>query len=248
MPRRPTSFFSPEARNLARDRVLELANTDERVVAGAVVGSLALGEGDRWSDLDLTFAVRDGQSVEDVLDDWTRTLADELEAVHLFDVWGGGALYRVFLLPGCLQLDVSVAPESSFGARTPRFRLLFGAAAELPQASPPPAAELFGYAVHHALRARFAIERGQHWLAEYWVGQVRDYALALACLRRGLPTSHGRGFDELPADVLAAFAGALPRSLDRDELLRALAVAVEGLIQESAELADPVEQQLRALA
>jgi hypothetical protein len=74
--------------------VLELAGSDERVVAGAVVGSLAHGEGDRWSDLDLTFAVADGVNVEAALDDWTRRLADELEAVRLFDVWGGAELLR----------------------------------------------------------------------------------------------------------------------------------------------------------
>jgi hypothetical protein len=184
----------------------------------------------------------------DVLDDWTRALADDLEAVHLFDLWAGAALYRVFVLPGCLQVDVSLAPQSSFGARTETFRLLFGTAAELPQTAPPPAAELFGYAVHHALRARFAIERGQRWLAEFWVSAVRDYALALACHRRGLPTSYGRGFDDLPAPVLAGFEGALPRSLDRDELLRALRVSVDGLVREAGELADPVEEQLRTLA
>ena len=52
-------MFSIDDRNRIRDRVLQLADSDARVVAGAVVGSLALTEGDRWSDLDLTFAVAD---------------------------------------------------------------------------------------------------------------------------------------------------------------------------------------------
>ena len=52
-------MFSIEDRNRVRDHVLRLAVSDARVVAGAVVGSLALREADRWSDLDLTFAVAD---------------------------------------------------------------------------------------------------------------------------------------------------------------------------------------------
>jgi hypothetical protein len=57
-----------------------------------------------------------------------------------------------------------------------------------------------------------------------------------------LPARHGRGFDDLPGDVLACFEGAIVRSLDRDELLRALRVAVDGLLHEGDEL-----PELRAL-
>ena len=48
-------MFSTQDRDRIRERVLQLAASDARVVAGAVVGSLAHGGGDRWSDLDLTF-------------------------------------------------------------------------------------------------------------------------------------------------------------------------------------------------
>jgi hypothetical protein len=96
--------------------------------------------------------------------------------------------------------------------------------------------------VHHALRARFSIERGRLWLAEYWTSAARDYALQLACRQRGLPEQYGRGFDDLPADVLAPFADAIVRSLERDEILRALRVAVDGLMREGGEL-----PELRAL-
>ncbi|HZC04516.1 MAG TPA: hypothetical protein VE338_02665 [Ktedonobacterales bacterium] len=231
-------MFSVEERERARDRVLALASSDARVVAGAVVGSLALHEGDRWSDLDLTFAVADETPVLDVLSDWTRILVDELDAVHLFDLPAGASIYRVFLLPGCLQFDLSFTSASAFGATGPKFRLLFGAAVEKPYTPAPTPSHLFGYAVHHALRARFCIERGRVWQAEYWISGVRDYGLSLACLRRGLPANNGRGYDDLPADVRNAFEDALARSLARDELLRALGAAIAGLLRETTQVAD----------
>src|SRR5207248_2023937 len=55
----PAVVFTVEQRDALRERVLTLAENDRRVVAGAAVGSLALGGGDRFSDLDLTFAGAD---------------------------------------------------------------------------------------------------------------------------------------------------------------------------------------------
>jgi hypothetical protein len=244
------SMFSVKYRERVHARVLQMAAADRRVVAGAVVGSLALEEGDLWSDLDLTFAVVDGLPIMEVLEDWTRSLVDEFNAVRLFDLPSGASIYRVFLLPGCLQFDLSFTPASKFGATGPKFRLLFGSAVEKPYNQPPSAQELFGYAVHHALRARFCIERGRTWQAEYWISGVRDNALSLACLRRGLPAVHGRGFDALPADVRDGFRSALVTSLERAELLRALTCAIQGLLNEAnevKELAAQVEPQLRQL-
>ncbi|MBI4479931.1 MAG: nucleotidyltransferase domain-containing protein [Acidobacteria bacterium] len=243
-------MFSVNDRERIRDRVLEMAAADTRVVAGAVVGSLAHSDGDRWSDLDLTFAVENGVPVFEVLEDWTHSLAEEFRAVHLFDLPSGSSLYRVFLLPGCLQFDLSFTPASSFGATGAEFRLLFGSAVDKPHFEPPAARDLLGYAVHHALRARFCIERGRYWQAEYWISGVRDYALSLACRRRDLPAWYGRGFDDLPSGVHNAFRGALVRSLDRDELLRALDSAIAGLLgetEEVKELAEKIAPQLRQL-
>ena len=243
-------MFSVSDRDRIRDYVLQLAESDARVVAGAVVGSLALDEGDRWSDLDLTFAVADNVPVFHVLEDWTRNILKELEAAHLFDLPSGASIYRVFLLPGCLQFDLSFTPASKFGATGPKFKMIFGSAVEKPYTEPPSANELFGYAVHHALRARFCIERGRYWQAEYWISATRDHALSLACRRRGLPANYGRGFDDLPPEVRDISKNSLVSSLERDELLRALGFAIEGLLQEVdevQELAAKVEPQLRML-
>jgi hypothetical protein len=243
-------MFSIKDRERVRDHVLELAASDGRVIAGAVIGSLAQNEGDRWSDLDLTFAVADAVPIREVLEDWTSDLVDAFDAAHLFDLPSGASIYRVFLLPGCLQFDLSLTPASEFGATGPKFRMLFGSSVEKPHLGPPSAQELFGYAVHHALRARFCIERGRYWQAEYWISGVRDYALSLACRRRDLAARYGRGFDDLPEGVRAIFMSALVRSLERDELLRALGSAIEGLLGEVGEvqqMAAQIEPQLRQL-
>jgi hypothetical protein len=244
-------MFNIEYRNHIRDYVLQRADSDPRVAAGAAVGSLALGGGDRWSDLDLTFAVADEFSIFDVLEDWSRDLVEEFDAAHLFDLPSGPSIYRVFLLPGCLQFDLSFTPASKFGATGPKFQMLFGSSVEKPFPKPPAAQELFGYAVHHALRARFCIERGRYWHAEYWISAARDYALSLACRRRGLPASYGRGLDDLPTAVHEAFNGTLVARLERDELLRALARVIDALlgeVDEVRELAAKVEPQLRELS
>jgi hypothetical protein len=184
------------------------------------------------------------------LEDWSRDVAKEFDAAHLFDLQAGPSIYRVFLLQTCLQFDLSFTPASKFGALGPKFKLLFGRAVEKPHVSPPAARELFGYAVHHALRARFCIERGKYWQAEYWISSLRDYALNLACLRRGLPAVYARGYDDLPAEVLDPFRGSFVSSLGQDELLRALKTAIYGLLAETDEVKDlavKVEPQLREL-
>jgi len=243
-------MFTVKDRERIRDYVLNLAAGDARVVASAVVGSLALSEGDRWSDLDLTFAVADIYPPGEVLADWTRTLVQEFDAAHLFDLSAGASIYRVFLLPGCLQFDLSFTPASQFGASGPKFKLLSGVAVEKPQIQPTPAQELFGYAVHHSVRARICIERGRYWQAEYWISGTRDYALSLACRRRDLSPFFGRSFDDLPEVVRNRFIEALPTSLQRDALLAALRAAVDGLLEEAMDLVESVakvEPRLREL-
>jgi hypothetical protein len=129
--------------------------------------------------------------------------------------------------------------------------VLFGEALERVDRPMEPASELFGYAVHHVLHARAAIERGRPWLAEYWISATRDHGLALACRARGLDGSYGRDFDRLPSGVRAVFEQAIVRSLDRDELDRALAAVVPALLAETGdvpEMASGVERQLRELA
>jgi hypothetical protein len=222
-------------------------------VAGAAVGSLAVDAGDRCSDLDLTFAVADGATVSGVLDDWTRRLVGELDAVPLTDVAQGSTTYRVFLLPDALQLDLSLTPATEFRPRGPRFRLLFGeiAAGDPETPAPPDAEDVFGWGVVYALHARACIERGRLWQAEHYVGEVRDRALTLACLHHGLPASQARGYDDLPAETLARVDGAHVGTLAAQALRSALATSVSALLLAGAEAglpqAEVVEQRLAEL-
>jgi hypothetical protein len=232
--------FTIEQRDAVRERVLALAARDRRIVAGAAVGSLAVGSGDRFSDLDLTFAVAEDVPIADVLDDWTRTLSDDLAAVHLADLEREPTIYRVFLLPDALQFDLSLAPAARFTPAGPRFRLLFGETTGGEAAPNPPfAADLYGWGVIYGLHSRACIERGRVWQAEHYIGAVRDHALALACLRLGLPAVQARGYDDLPAEILAAFDTTHVGSLAPDRLRSALSAAVRALLHEGEEASVP---------
>lgn len=234
-------MFTVEQRDALRERMLRLGEEDERVVAGAVVGSLAVDGGDRFSDLDLTFGVADHARVVDVLDDWARTSVGELGAVKLAELERGPTTYRVFLLPDALQLDLSMTPAARFRPAGPRFRLVFGQTSaggseavtgDLFIPTPAAAGDIFGWGVIYALHARACIERGRGWQAEHYVGAVRDHALSLACLREGRTSVQARGYDDLPAETLARFEGAHVCGVEPEVLRTALAASVRALLDE----------------
>ena len=254
-------MFTPEQRDALRERVLRIATQDERVVAGALVGSLAVDAGDRFSDLDLTFGVADDERVIEVLDEWTGMLAGELEAIRLVDLERGPTTYRVFLFPGALQLDLSMTPAAGFRPAGPRFRLLFGeiAAGEAPAsppgalfiATPSVAEDIFGWGVIYALHARACIERGRVWQAEHYVGAVRDHVLSLACLREGVTPVQARGYDDLSMAARDRLGNAHVGAVEPGALRTALAASVDALVLEGSQAripdVDPIAGRLAEL-
>ncbi|HKC18170.1 MAG TPA: nucleotidyltransferase domain-containing protein, partial [Candidatus Dormibacteraeota bacterium] len=100
----------------------------------------------------------------------------------------------------------------------------------------PAAADLFGWGVIYGLHARTCIQRARVWQAEHYIGAVRDHALSLACLRRGIVAVQARGYDDLPPDVLALFEHTHIGSLDPNQLRRALALGTRALLAEGREL------------
>ncbi len=243
-------MFTVEDRDRVRDRLVQMSCADPRLVAGALIGSTAGGGGDRWSDLDLTFGLADDTIIEDVLADWTTRLVNEFDAVHIFDLPHLSTIYRVFLLPNNLQVDLSFTPGNKFLGKGLKYDLLFGKALERDPAKPASAEQTFGLAVVYLLHAHACIARGRMWEAEYCISAARDQALSLACLHRGLKTSYGRGFDDLPRETLETVTGALVGSLEKTQLIGALGKCVDVLLQNSqdvSELAGRLGPQLRAL-
>jgi hypothetical protein len=228
-------MFSADTREHLRDYLIEKAHGDPRIVAAAAVGGSAAG-GDRWSDLDLSFGVAADASVSAVLTDWTEAMQSEFDAAVLFDLTRGLSIYRVFLLPGILQVDLSFTPAVDFGARGPRFHLLFGEAIQHPAAPREPSEHLFGLGIHHLVRATICIERGRPWQAEFWIHEARDDALTLACRRFNLNESYGRGFDMLPSDLRHQMLAGLVGNLTPDELRRAIAVVLAALLREAGQV------------
>lgn len=223
-------MFTIRERDRVRERLLALAEADPGISGAAITGSHAAGCSDRWSDIDIALAVRD--AVPAALARWTGELYREFGAVHHWDLPSGPAVYRVFLLPGWLEADISFTPEAGFGPRGPHWRTVFGQPADPEPAPALSPGHLAGLAWHHALHARICIERDRPWQAEHWISGVRDQVLALACLRLGYPVSYAKGAHLLPAWLTGPLTAALVRSLDEAELRRCLAAAAAGLAAE----------------
>ncbi|MCA1828488.1 MAG: hypothetical protein ABR567_09800 [Myxococcales bacterium] len=238
-------MFTSEERERLRTEIIAELRADPRVTGAAITGSASVGKEDRWSDIDLAFGVRGAGEIPALLNDCTERMFAAHGAAHHVDVQAGAWIYRVFLLRSSLQVDLAFAPASEFGARAPSFKLVHGVAAPAAHLPPPRAEFLAGMAWLHALHVRPSVARGRHWQAEYMLSAARDHALALACLRHGLPTADGRGFDSLPADVRDRFRAGLTGSLEGADLVRAFRIVIDGLIVE-IEHADPLlAQRLR---
>ena len=244
-------MFTVEARTRLQEELLTAARADERITGAAITGSGAVDRSDQWSDIDLAFGVRQASELPNVLSDFTVCMYEKHLALHHLDVAAGTWIYRVFFLPHTLQVDLGFAPASDFRALAPSFTLVFGEASEPRYAAPRPANDLIGWGWLYALHARSCLARRKHWQAEYMISGLRDSALALACLRHGLPTAHARGVDALPAAVAAQLESALVRHLESDELYRAFRVSVQALLSEirsaDAELARRLQDPLTSL-
>jgi hypothetical protein len=244
--------FSETEREELRHQLLERGRHDERISGGALTGSASRNELDRWSDIDLAFGVHDANLLTATLADFTDYMRSAQDAVDTVDVRRDPWIYRVFLLPSTLQVDLAFAPASDFGALASTFKLVFGSARdrrELPGRDP---RDVLGYGWLYALHVRSSIARNRPWQALYMLNQMRDQVVMLACLAAGLPASEGRGVDALPLSEKRQLEAAVPRSLVPADLALAFAAAGDALIaqalQVDRELGARLEPVIRLLA
>ena len=212
-------MFTATDRTQLRDALIAAAHADPDVVGAALVGSVATGCEDAWSDIDLVLQIARDTDPDDVAARWTDRLYREGAADHL-DVVAGGVLYRVFLLASSLQVDLSFWPEDEFRGTEPGFELLFGTPQPATTPRTPEVPHLVGMAWLYALHARSAIARSRTWQAVMMLDHLRDQLLALACVRFDLNPHHGREADRLPAAFLTGLTTARATSITRAELTR----------------------------
>lgn len=225
--------FTTVERDRVRDELVAAAKADPRITAAGFAGSSAHGKEDRWSDIDLALRLAPDVDYDDFVALWTESLYREYDAVTHLDVWAGNTLFRVFLLPGTLQVDIAFWHDEDFGATGPRFEVLFGEANDVEKTKSPVAKDLIGWAWLYALHARSSIARRRVRQAEYMISGMRDEVFNLACLRHDVPATQGRGIDDLPAEMADPIMEALVRSLDPSELSRAFTAACEALLAEA---------------
>lgn len=231
-------MIDPVRRDAVRHRLLALAGDDPMIIGAALTGSSATGRADAWSDLDLALGV-DDHDLAGVLERWTRTMIDDFGAVHHWDLPSGRWIYRVFLLPDLLEVDLGFAPAGHWGPRADSWQTIFGEPSD--HRTVPAAVNVrtwTGHIWHHVLHARTAIERGQGLQAAYWIGAARELVIESACRRLDLPGAYSKGAHLLPADLTRALETTLTASTAASELRRALD-ALLGVARQEIAVADP---------
>lgn len=238
-------MFTIEYRAGLREALIAAARQDDRICGAAVTGSVAAGREDRWSDIDLAFAVAEEFDADQVVADWTARMYQDHVAVYHVDLWRGGTRFRVFLLADSLQVDLAFWPAAEFGATSPTFTLLFGTANERAYTPEPDPHELIGTACLYALHARSSLARGRVLEADHMISNLRNHVLALACVRHGVQAHNGRGVDDLPASYRALTVGMLPASLEVAELSRAFHATTATLLDEVQQMDADLAARLR---
>lgn len=245
-------MYATDDRDAVQAQLAQRATEDPAITAAALLGSLASGGADRWSDIDMALRIADEADERFVVKTWTDSLYAEHGAVHHVDLWDQRTRYRAFLLENTMQVDLSFWPAQDFLSLGRPVSPIFGETGD-PLEDAEPDAELFvGMGWLYAVHVRSALARRRLWQAVHMIDGIRDQLIGLACLRHGLPAHQGRGVDRLPAALQEQLAATRAPSVDARDLGLSFAAAVEVLLGEIAmalpELGDRLGPALRRLA
>lgn len=244
-------MYSKEYRNKVQSSIITFAKEDVRITDCAIVGSESIGENDEWSDIDLTFGFNMEIEIPKILLDWNELMAKKFGANVLFDLAFRESIYRVYLLPNALQVDLSFTPTKHFGAITEKFKLIFGEEKNRNSKPVPKLNTIFGYAVLYALKTRCSIEREKFWQAHYFLEKFKENIMTLKCLSENLNPFDGRDYDNLSDLFLTRIQSSLIDSPNRYNLGESLKVLTEILINETknnSEINYKFENELKQIA
>ncbi|WP_299903316.1 hypothetical protein [uncultured Aquimarina sp.] len=225
-------MYSKKDRIEVQEAIINFAKSDSKIIDCAIVGSESVGNDDKWSDIDLTFGYENEADANQVLREWSKMMSESFDANRLFDISYKESLYRVFLLPNGLQVDLSFTPSKYFGAITDKFKLIFGQEKEREFKSLPEINLIAGYSILFALKTRTSIERENYWQAEYYLSKCRENVMVLKCLKESKNPFDGRSFDNLPNDFLRQMQNCLLIELSRVNLRTSLKNLIQILIKE----------------
>lgn len=244
-------MYSKEERDEIQNSIIALAQKDNRIKDCAIVGSESIGKHDKWSDIDLTFGIDDETEISQILSEWNAIMFANFNANVLFDVEYKESIYRVYLLPNALQVDLSFTPTQNFGAITNAFKLIFGKANHRQHKPEPELSSILGYSILYALKSRCAIEREKYWQAIFYLDKFRENIMTMKCISLHLNPFDGRSFDELPNSFLNKITTGLTGELNRDTLKNSLRSFTKILIQEIKQdntIAYTFENELKRIA
>jgi predicted nucleotidyltransferase len=249
------AMYTADDRDAIVDRLVALFDDDLRIEAVFLVGSLAAGSDDRWSDIDLEVAVRG--SAHELADEWAQQMYAELPVVHHYETTFGTSVLRGFLLGNLLEVDLSFISATDLSIWPP-VRLLFDRSGVGAKTLAEPAewtseapdyAGASGFAWHDVFHACIAVRRGRLWQALWYLERVRNRTLRLASERHGWYAEFFDYVDDLDPVERDLLLGSLVGELTADRLLAAVEASTEGYLAElrrgAPELADQLTPALQ---
>ena len=242
-----SKLYDAAYRGKVLDELTAALMGDERIAGAVLIGSGAAGFKDRYSDIDLAVLVGDEAKVDEVYSDWWSRIHALFPIIDAFKEQPRH-LYG-FLLNHFLELDVGFQGAAGLYERKPRWRILFDRHGMIPSLMKPREKPTVDQAVAHEKRMQDSwyyvlhsvnsIQRGQPLRASFFIATLRDEAVMMAGLSRGLRTgvdSYFEDADLLPEEVRRRIGEAFPRNLDPAELFRALKATVDVYYGEAGNL------------